>query len=250
MGQDHVEQPSSQNYPRRSSRLSRGGNRSNQDIELSNLGHRAVHLTPKGERRGRQVTSRGWQKHANNNTQRKPGSMTTDGQSKKVYRDPFGQAIASNKRYCKYQHRNCVYDRRLRKCREQLTPVTECSTPDSSSRGPPSSTSTHSSRRSRPGTPIAGMAVPGMAVRINTPLGLNRHDDYHDDSDRDLDDQPGYMEYEQDLRDYDDNEEGNLPGFIPESESNITTLKATATVTLELTSSSASQSYRVSRFGK
>ena len=95
------------------------------------------------------------------------------------------------------------------------------------------------------------MAVPGMAIRMNTPVGLNRTDDYHGDSDREIDDQPDYMEDEQDLQDYDDDEdEGNLPGFIPESESNITTLKATATVTLELTSSSASQSYRVSRFGK
>lgn len=137
------------------------------------------------------------------------------GQSKHTYRNPFG-----GNRRCKYQHRRCVYDHHLRKCREQLTPVAEVSTPESGSRGA-SSASTISSRKSRPGTPIA---FPGSAKRVLTP-------DYYSDN------EDSYAK-----------EEGNLPGYIPEAEKNVTTLKATATVTLELTStSSSSKPYRVTR---
>ena len=136
------------------------------------------------------------------------------GNSKHVYRNPFGSS-----RRCRYQHRNCVYDHRLRKCREQLTPVTEVSTPDSGARAM-SSASISSGRKSRPGTPIA---VPGTAHRIPSP-------DFYSDNEGSCSE-----------------EEGNLPGYVPESEKNVTTLKATATVTLELTSSSSSIPYRVTR---
>lgn len=169
------------------------------DIELANIGHQPARVVTRSSERGRQGGTR-------------PGDKGNNKQY--VYRDPFGRP-----RKCKYQHQNCVYHKRLGVCREQLTPVSEVSTPDSSSRGL-SSAGTVSSRKSRPGTP---MAIPGSAKRISSP-------GFYSDSDC------GYIE----------NEYG-LPGYIPESENSVTTVKATATVTLELTSSSSSIPYRVTR---
>ncbi|XP_065070103.1 protein patched homolog 1-like [Rhopilema esculentum] len=193
----------------RESSISRS--RGSGDIELSTLGGQPVFLSAKSKQHGTQATSRGWHKNTNSPSAGRSNNRT--GKSKQRYRNPFGAS-----RRCKYQHKNCVYDHRLRKCREQLTPVAEVSTPDSSSRGPSSSASTNS-KRSRPGTPIT---VPGSAKRVESPDYYGDHDDCYIDND-------------------------GLPGFIPESENNVTTLKATAMVTLELTSSSNSQPYRVTR---
>ena len=190
---------------------SRQRNGSSTDIELTNIGRQPVRSMARASDGGRQMGAKTVTK-SSPNLARSPNR----GASKKhIYRNPFGST-----RRCKYQHRNCVYDHRLRKCREQLTPVAEVSTPDSSSHGL-SSASTISSRKSRPGTP---MAIPGSAKRIPSP-------DYYTENE--------CME-----------DESSLPGFVSESENGVTTLKATATVTLELTSPSSSMPYRVTRLHK
>lgn len=168
----------------------------------------------KSSERGRQTASRTGHRTSSSPNMTRSTRDSRPGYGKRVYRNPF-----RGTRKCKYQHRRCVYDPHLRKCREQLTPVTEVSTPESSVRGI-SSASTISSRKSRPGTPIG---FPGSAERVPTP------DCYSDNED-------SYVQ-----------EEENLPGFIPDSGQSVTTtLKATATVTLELTSGSA-KPYRVTR---
>ena len=185
-------------------------NRRSNDIELSSIGNQPVQVITKTNDRGHQSGAAPADRGGSSSAK----SPNRHRNSKHVNRNPFG-----NPRNCKYHHSNCVYDPRLRKCRRQLTPVAEVSTPESNSRGL-SSAGTVSSRKSRPGTP---MAIPGSAKRVPSP-------DYYSDNDC------SYVE----------NEDG-LPSYIPESENGVTTLKATATVTLELTSSSSSIPYRVTR---
>ncbi len=193
-------------------------NQSSRDIELSELDFQTAHLSAKNSPQGRTHSSRSWQKSGRHQSRKKSSSHNSA--SQQGYRDPF----APNSRYCRYHHRHCVYDYRLRKCREQLTPVAEVSTPESSSSGKLSSASVCS----RPGTPIG---IPGRAKAIPTPEYSDDHTEHYEGQDS--------------LPEYDDNQD-RLPGYVPENDG-VTTLKATATVTLELTSSSPSQPFRVVR---
>ena len=186
---------------------------------MSDMDYRSAQLSARDSDRDRRKHSRGWQKSGRPLLAKKQENRQGTRQSQPGYRDPFGHVAGPSKRYCRYQHRNCVYDHRLRKCREQLTPVNEVSTPDSSISGRQLSSGSVASRASRPGTP---MGVPGRATRVPSPDYSSDHDDVH------VDDQ------------------GALPGYIPEPDG-VTTLKATATVTIEMTSSSSSKPFRVSR---
>eukprot|EP00794_Sanderia_malayensis_P007816 gene7816-8662_t len=202
------------------SRAASSNRSSSRDFELTDFGFNPE-LSTRTSPRGGRSHSRGRQKPSRT-------SSGNDDVNRNAFRNPFGRVAGTKSRYCRYQHRNCVYDHRLRKCREQLTPVAEVSTPDSSCSS--SGKLSVCSKSSRPGTP---MGVPGRPVRVPSAEFSKNYPDDSDDCDEDLSGLPGYVE-------------DQAPGYTQDSDG-VTTLKATATVTLELTSSSASKPFRIVR---